>query len=279
LPGGGVGKYGKLHLPDEIVSSEFLTMSGSKFSTSRGTVIYVHDFLREFGPDSLRYFISVAGPETQDVDFTWEEFVRRVNFELANEWGNLVNRSISMAHKNVGAIPTPTAVTADDEALKALSRDAFGVVGAHLRQSRFKQAASEAMRVVGAANKYLSDQEPWKRKDDPARRDTILHTALQVVQDANTLLTPFLPHAAQKIHEALGGTGVWAAQPELQEVEDLDVPGQVNPILTGDYASEQATWESKPIEVGRPLDKPTPLFAKLDPKLGETGPSWAPVVD
>jgi methionyl-tRNA synthetase len=275
--GGTPGAFGTLNLPTEVVSSEFLKMSGSKFSTSRGTVIYVHDFLREFGPDSLRYFISVAGPETQDVDFTWEEFVRRVNFELANEWGNLVNRSISMAHKNVGAIPAPTAVTGDDEALKALSRDAFAVVGGHLRRSRFKQAASEAMRVVSAANKYLSDQEPWKRKDDPARRDTILHTALQVVQDANTLLTPFLPHSSQKVHEALGGTGVWAAQPRLEEVEDLDVPGQINPILTGDYAGEQARWESRDIEVGRPLEKPTPLFAKLDPKLGETGPSWAPV--
>ncbi|WIX81761.1 methionine--tRNA ligase [Amycolatopsis carbonis] len=276
--GGQAGKYGKLHLPDEIVSSEFLTMSGSKFSTSRGTVIYVHDFLREFGPDALRYFISVAGPETQDTDFTWDEFVRRTNFELANEWGNLVNRSISMAHKNVGAIPRPDAPTAADEELKELSRKAFDVAGAHLGRSRFKAAASEAMRVVTAANRYLSDQEPWKLKDDPARRDSVLHTALQVVSDANTLLTPFLPHSAQKVHEALGGTGVWAAQPELQEVEDLDIPGRINPILTGDYAGEQAKWESRPIEVGRPLQKPTPLFTKLDPGLGETGPDWAPIV-
>ncbi|WP_173426426.1 methionine--tRNA ligase [Amycolatopsis orientalis] len=275
--GGEPGKYGKLHLPDEIVSSEFLTMSGSKFSTSRGTVIYVHDFLRDFGPDTLRYFISVAGPETQDTDFTWDEFVRRTNFELANEWGNLVNRSISMAHKNVGAIPRPDAPTAADEELKALSRKAFDTAGAHLQRSRFKAAASEAMRVVTAANRYLSDQEPWKLKDDPARRDSVLHTALQVVSDANTLLTPFLPHSAQKVHEALGGSGVWAAQPELQEVEDLDIPGRINPILTGDYKAEQARWKSVPIEVGKPLEKPTPLFAKLDPELGETGPEWAPI--
>jgi methionyl-tRNA synthetase len=275
--GGEPGVFGTLNLPTEVVSSEFLKMSGAKFSTSRGTVIYVNDFLREFGPDSLRYFISVGGPETQDVDFTWEEFVRRINFELANEWGNLVNRAISMAHKNVGSIPRPARPEAADEELKALSRHAFEVVGAHLRRSRFKQAIGEAMRVVGAANKYISDQEPWKRKDDPERRDTILHTALQVVQDANTLLTPFLPHAAQQVHEALGGSGVWAAQPQLQEVEDLDVAGRMNPILTGDYAAEQARWESTPIEVGRPLAKPTPLFAKLDPKLGETGPDWAPI--
>ena len=275
--GGEPGKYGKLHLPDEIVSSEFLTMSGSKFSTSRGRVIYVEDFLRDFGPDTLRYFISVAGPETQDTDFTWDEFVRRTNFELANEWGNLVNRSISMAHKNVGAIPRPEAPTAADQELKELSRKAFDTAGAHLGRSRFKLAAGEAMRVVTAANKYISDQEPWKLKDDPARRDTVLHTALQVVSDANTLLTPFLPHSAQKVHEALGGTGVWAAQPEMKEVEDLDIAGRINPILTGDYAAEQATWKSVPIEVGKPLAKPTPLFAKLDPELGETGPEWAPI--
>ena len=127
------------------------------------------------------------------------------------------------------------------------------------------------MRVVTAANKYLSDQEPWKRKDDPDRRDTILHTALQVVQDANTLLTPFLPHAAQQVHEALGGSGVWAAQPEIREVDDLG-DGPAYPVLTGDYAGEQARWASTPIEVGRPLAKPTPIFTKLDPKLGETGP-------
>ena len=275
---GEVGTYGRLGLPDEIVSSEFLTMSGSKFSTSRGTVIYVDDFLREFGPDTLRYFIASAGPETQDTDFTWDEFVRRTNSELANEWGNLVNRSISMAHKNVGAIPRPETPTQADEELKALSRKAFETAGAHLQRSRFKLASTEAMRVVTAANRYLSDQEPWKLKDDPARRDTVLHTALQVVSDANTLLTPFLPHSAQKVHEALGGTGVWAAQPELQEVEDLDIPGRVNPILTGDYTTEQAKWESVPIEVGRPLQKPSPLFAKLDPELGETGPEWAPIV-
>jgi methionyl-tRNA synthetase len=274
--GGSPGTFGELNLPSEIVSSEYLTMSGSKFSTSRGTVIYVGDFLREFGPDALRYFIAVAGPENQDTDFTWEEFVRRQNFELANEWGNLVNRSVSMAHKNVGAIPKPVAVTEADTDLLAASRAGFDTVGDLLRRNRFKQAIGEAMRVVSSANKYLSDQEPWKRKDDPDRRDTILHTALQVVSDANTLLTPFLPHAAQKVHEALGGEGVWAAQPEITQVDDLG-DGPAYNVLTGDYETQQAVWESRPIEVGKPLQKPTPLFPKLPPELGEEGPEWAPI--
>jgi len=274
--GGTPGAFGTLNLPSEIVSSEYLTMSGSKFSTSRGTVIYVGDFLKEFGPDALRYFIAVAGPENQDTDFTWDEFVRRTNFELANEWGNLVNRSISMAHKNVGAIPKPVSPADADAELLAVSRAGFDTVGELLGRNRFKQAVGEAMRVVAAANRYLSDQEPWKRKDNPDRRDTILHTALQVVQDANTLLTPFLPHAAQQVHEALGGSGVWAAQPEIKEVDDLG-DGPAYPVLTGDYAGEQARWASTPVEVGRPLARPTPIFTKLDPALGETGPEWAPI--
>jgi methionyl-tRNA synthetase len=273
--GGTPGPFGRLRLPDEVVSSEFLTMSGSKFSTSRGTVIYVRDFLRDFGPDSLRYFIAVAGPENQDSDFTWDEFVRRVNFELANEWGNLVNRSISMAHRYIGSIPKPTSPAAVDGELLATARVAFEAVGTLLARSRFKQAISEAMRVVGAANKYLSEQQPWKRADDPDRRDTILHTALQVVSDANTLLTPFLPHAAQQVFEQLGGTGVWAAQPQLTQVSEDGGPDYA--VLTGQYAAEQARWQSVPLDIGRPLRKPTPLFPKLDPKLAETGPEWAPI--
>ena len=286
--GGEPGPLGDLELPTEVVSSEYLTMSGSKFSTSRGTVIYVRDFLREYGPDALRYFIAVAGPENQDSDFTWEEFVRRTNFELANEWGNLVNRSVSMAHKNFGEIPARGTLTAPDQALLDIAAAGFDAVGAHLARSRFKQAMSEAMRVVTAANRYISDMEPWKLKDDRERQATVLHTVLQVVSDANAMLTPFLPHAAQRVFETLGGTGIWAAQPEVREVVD-DVPadpigvgvpelGHPYPVITGDYTVEQAVWRRTEIVAGTPLEKPSPLFAKLDPALGETGPEWAPIV-
>jgi methionyl-tRNA synthetase len=274
--GGDVGPFGKLNLPTEVVSSEYLTMSGSKFSTSRNKVIYVGDFLKEFGPDSLRYFIAVAGPETQDSDFTWDEFVRRNNFELANEWGNLVNRSVSMAFKNVGAIPAASALTDADQELLGASRAAFDTVGDLLRRCRFKQAISEAMRVAGQANKYISESEPWKLKDDLARRDTVLHVALQLVSDINTLLTPFLPHSAQKVFEALGGTGTWAAQPEITVVTEEGGPDY--PTLGGNYAAEQAVWKSRPLPVGTPLAKPAPIFAKVDDKLGQTGPEWAPIL-
>lgn len=265
-----------LNLPTEVVSSEFLTMKGSKVDTSHGHVIYVRDFLREFGPDPLRYYIAVAGPEARDTDFTWDEFVRRNNTELANEWGNLVNRSVSMANKNNGAIPPAHELSPVDSELLAASRAAFDVVGDLLAHQKFKQAITEAMRVVSLANQYISQSEPWKMKDDPDRRDTVLHVALQVVSDANTLLTPFLPHSAQQVFELLGGTGVWAAQPEIRHVDEGEGTASY-PVLTGDYTAEQARWESRPIVAGTPLHKPTPLFRKLDDSLGETGPEWAPI--
>ncbi|RIV39371.1 methionine--tRNA ligase [Micromonospora radicis] len=266
---GEPGRLGRLNLPTEVVSSEFLTMEGRKFSSSRRVVIYVRDFLERYDADALRYFIAVAGPESNDTDFTWAEFLRRNNDELVAGWGNLVNRSISMAAKNFGEIPAvdPAGLTEADEALLAVARAGFTTVGDLIARHRQKQAIGEAMRVVAEANKYLSEQAPWKLKDaaDKPRMGTILHVALQVVSDANTLLTPFLPHSAQQVHQLLGGTGVHAPMPVIEEVEDLD-GGPGYPVLTGDY-TQGARWESVPLPVGRPLAAPKPVFRKLDPSI------------
>ncbi|WP_311489050.1 methionine--tRNA ligase [uncultured Corynebacterium sp.] len=288
--GGEQGELGELNLPTEVVSSEFLTMSGSKFSSSKGVVIYVRDFLKEFGPDALRYFIAVAGPENTDTDFTWDEFVRRINSELANEWGNLVNRTVSMAHKNFGEIPTPGEYTAEDQALLDEAKKAFGIVGDALQLSKFKAGMTEAMRIAARANQYIAAQEPWKLAKDETQRErlaTVLYVALQVVADVNTLMTPYLPFSAQKVFETLGGEGIWAAQPEIVEVKDesprtpvgvgLPEEGSTYPVIMGNYTEQQATWQRIELTPGTPLSKPKPLFQKLDPELAETGPEWAPV--
>ncbi|MDK3258843.1 methionine--tRNA ligase [Blastococcus capsensis] len=265
--GGTPGSYGRLNLPTEVVSSEFLTMEGRKFSSSRNVVIYVRDFLARYDADALRYFIAVAGPENQDTDFTWAEFLRRNNDELVAGWGNLVNRSVSMAAKNVGAVPTPGELTDDDRTLLATTSGAFAAVGDLLSRNRQKAAINEAMRVVGEANKYLSDQAPWKLKEDPARRDTVLHTALQAIKDCNALLTPFLPHSSQQVHDLLGGTGVWSVAPQIEEVTDLD-DGSPYPVITGSYDEGQAVWGSTPLAApGTPLAPPKPIFTKLDPSI------------
>jgi methionyl-tRNA synthetase len=183
-------------------------------------------------------------------------------------WGNLVNRTVSMVSKNLGAIPAAGALTDADHALLETSRGAFATVGELLALSRQKAAIGEAMDVVGAANKYLSDMEPWKlRTSDPDRMASVLHVALQIVDDAKTLLTPFLPSSSSRVHAMIRGADGWAAMPELVEVDEPTAAGSPSySVLTGNYETG-ARWASTPIEAGRQLAPPTPIFAKLDPSV------------
>ena len=116
--GGETGKLGPLNLPEQVVASEFMTMEGKKFSSSRGIVIYVKDILARYPVDAVRYYISIAGPETSDADFTWAEFVRHNNEELAASWGNLVNRVANLIAKNFGDSGGPFAAAGDRRCIR-----------------------------------------------------------------------------------------------------------------------------------------------------------------
>ena len=278
--GGEPGRLGVLNLPTEVVSSEFLTMEGKKFSSSHGIVIYVRDFLERYQADALRYFICAAGPETADADFTWAEFVRRTNGELVAGWGNLVNRTASMIHKRFGQIPEPGELEDIDRALLDAVEAGFASVGDLIAQHRQKAALGEAMRLVGEANKYVADTQPFKLKgEDPAtqaRLATVLHTLAQAVTDLNLMLSPFLPHAANDVDRVLGGSGRIAPMPRIEEVAELDpeylpeaFDGRTGyPIITGDY-QDAPTWGRHPVTVGTPVAKPTPVFTKLDESIVE----------
>ena len=276
--GGAPGDLGVLNLPTEVVSSEFLTMEGKKFSSSHGIVIYVRDFLSRYQADALRYFISAAGPETSDSDFTWAEFVRRTNGELVAGWGNLVNRTASMIAKKFGEIPTPGELQDIDRALLDAVEVGFAAVGNLIRHHRQKAALSEAMRLVGEANKYVTDTEPFKLKapEQQQRLATVLWTLAQAVTDLNLMLSPFLPHAANDIDRVMGGAGEIAPMPYIEEVAELDpqvLPADFEgrngyPIITGDY-TKVPTWERHPITPGTPIAKPTPVFVKLDESIVE----------
>ena len=272
--GGEPGAFGVLNLPTEVVSSEFLTFGDAQFSTSRGHVIYVRDMLERYGPDPLRYFICAAGPETSDAAFTWADFVTRNNSELVAGWGNLVNRTATMVAKNFGEVPAAGPLEEVDETVLATVRGGFESVGSLIERHRLRAAIAEAMRVVGEVNKYLTVTEPYKMKDESQRERlaTVLHVALQCVSDCNTLLAPFLPHAANKVHTVLGGVGEKFPMPVIEQVEELEPDNGAGltsyPVITGDYSATPA-WESRPIVVGTPIAKPTPVFTKLDPSVVE----------
>ncbi|QGH68647.1 methionine--tRNA ligase [Pseudactinotalea sp. HY158] len=268
--GGAPGPFGTLQLPTEVVSSEFLTMEGRQFSSSRGVVIYVRDMLERYQPDALRYFIATAGPESHDSDFTWSEFHRRTNDELVAGWGNLVNRTANLIHKNFGEIPAAGDLADIDRDLLATTEAGFAQVGDLVGSQRQRAAITEAMRLVADVNRYLSDTAPWKLKTDPARQGTVLHTAAQAIGDLNTMLAPFLPHSASAVQETFGataGSDRLAPQPRLEEVTDLDDPTRSYPIITGDYGASRGTWHRTPLVPGTPVGKPTPVFTKLEESM------------
>ena len=265
--GGEPGIFGELNLPTEVVSSEFLTFGEQAFSTSRGNVVGVREVLDLYGPDGIRYYICAAGPESNDSAFTWRDFVQRNNSELVAGWGNLVSRTAAMVAKSFGEIPAPGPLEPVDEQIRATVLGAFPTVGRLLERNRVKAALAEVMRVVGEVNAYVSRTEPFKLKgeDERERLATVLHTLVQSVSDLNTLLSPFLPHAANRVHGALGGTGEFAPMPTLTEVTGLDEADATRayPIIGGDYSSTPR-WDTVPVVVGTPITKPQPLFAKLD---------------
>jgi methionyl-tRNA synthetase len=221
----------------------------------------------------LRYFISVAGPENQDTDFTWAEFKRRTNDELVAGWGNLVNRTANLIHKNFGEIPTPGVREPADDQLLATTAAGFTTVGELVGGHRQRAGLQEAMRLVTEANRYLSETEPWKLKGDDQRErlGTVLHTAAQAISDCRTLLAPYLPHSAQAVHEAFGGTGTVSPLPRIEEVTDLDDDTRRYPVITGDYrlGATVGAWGRVDVVPGTVVPKPSPIFTKLDDSIVE----------
>jgi methionyl-tRNA synthetase len=258
------GGRGALELPDDIVASEYLTMEGKKFASSRGVGIYVRDFLSRYDADALRYYLVAAGPESQDTDFTWAEFVRRNNDELVATWGNLVNRALTVAHRNFGIVPEPNGLEPADLRLLQAVEAGVGQVGGLIEQARFKAALRVAMDLAGQVNQYASEQAPWATlAHDRERTGTVLYILLRCIDNLKTLLTPFLPFSCQVLHELLGYESVIAGPPELREVREDD--GSAHVVLTGDYDGWEGAWQPSELPPGQRLAEPRTLFRKLDP--------------
>ena len=264
--GGELGAGRTLELPHDVVATEYLTWEGRQFSVSRGIGLTVRDFLSRYDADALRFFLTIAGPETQDTDFTWSEFVRRNNDELVAKWGNLVNRTLTNAYRNFGEVPRPGQLTDRDEAVMRTVEDGFDAVGGLIEAARFRAALGEAMRLATAVNQYASDQAPWATiKTDRDRAATVLYVCLRCIDNLKIVFAPFLPFSSQALHELLGYDG-WIAGPlDIREVAEED--GSTHEVLTGDYAGWIGRWAPTELRPGQPLREPRPLFRKLE--LGE----------
>ena len=218
---------GSFVLPENVPANEFLNLEGQKLSTSKNWAVWLHEYLHEFPgkQDVLRYALTANAPETKDNDFTWRDFQARNDSELVAIYGNFINRILVLTHKYYGGqVPTPNTLTRVDQDTLQELHDLPNEVATSLDKYRFREASQTMMKIARLGNKYLADEEPWKKiKTDPERVQTIMHTALQVAAVLSLVSMPFLPQTADKLRHFLGLPQV-ASWDELSQNEWL-VPG------------------------------------------------------
>ena len=195
-----------LPLPRQVVVHGFLFNRGEKMSKSVGNVISPGTLADHYGVDALRYFFLREVPFGQDGNYSHEAIVGRINADLANDLGNLAQRSLSMIAKNCGgAVPAPGAFTEADRAILAEADALLDGARAALAGFALHDYLAQAWRVVGAANRYFTAEEPWiKRKTDPERMATVLYVTAEVLREVAVLVQPVMPAAMARLLDFLG---------------------------------------------------------------------------
>ncbi|MCB2154405.1 methionine--tRNA ligase [bacterium] len=255
--------FGGMNLPYDVPANEYLNMAGRKFSKSRGNVIGINDVLQRYQADAWRYALTALAPEAGDVNFTWDDFVERVNNELVATWGNLVNRALGFTFKRFdGAVPTPGELDDADRNLLAEIRAGFDSVGELYGAVKLKAAAAECRRLTSLVNQYFTEKAPFKVvKEDPEAAGTIVFVALQAVDWLKILWSPILPASGQKLHEMLGYEGRLFGRQYTETVAD---ERGSHLVLRYDHTGATAKWEAGELKPGQALRKPEPLFVKLE---------------
>ena len=215
---------GNRHLPDQIVSSEYLTLEGRKISTSQNYAIWVKDLLENYEADSIRYYFLANGPEKKDADFSWREYVHSHNGELLGAYGNFINRSLSFIIKYWdGVVPDGKDNPEISRQIEAL----FVTVGKRIESGLFKDALGEIFDFIRSANKFFDAEQPWitRTSDEEACKKT-LYQCVQIIANLAVLLYPFLPFSSEKVCKWLSINNKWEKQSVpagyvLSEVEIL----------------------------------------------------------
>ncbi len=214
-----------LPLPKRVYGHGFLFNRGEKMSKSVGNVIDPFALTDTYGVDPLRYFFMREVPFGQDGNYSHEAIVNRINADLANDLGNLAQRSLSMTAKHCdAAVPEPGAFSEADRAMLDQAEALPGKVRGAMEDFALHQALAEIWAVVGEANRYFASQEPWAlRKSDPARMATVLYVTAEVLRIVGILVQPFIPDSASKLLDLL------AVSPDQRLIAAIGEGGRLAP--------------------------------------------------
>jgi methionyl-tRNA synthetase len=267
-------------LPDNVPANEFLNLEGEKISTSRNWAVWMHEYLEDFRDrqDALRYTLCANAPENKDNDFTWKDFQARNNSELANIFGNFINRTVVLTHKYCGgAVPAADHYLKEDLAVLKELAAAPDRIAASLEQFRFREAIAEWMNVARLGNKYLADTEPWKAiRTDENRVRTILNVALQIACNLAILGEPFLPFTSRRLFRMLNiqelrwpsarntsnmshGHRINKEEILFSRIEDADIEKQLQKL-------KESREQNKPAQMVKEIKPETSFddFSKMD---------------
>jgi methionyl-tRNA synthetase len=214
-----------IELPKRVFAHGFLFNRGEKMSKSVGNVVDPFDLVKAYGRDAVRYFFLREVMFGQDGNYSPEVIANRINADLANNLGNLAQRSLSMIFKNCdGAIPEPSAFTAEDQAVLAAADALYGAARSEMERQAITKYLDAVWSVVADVNRYFAAEEPWaKKKTDPARMATILYVTAECVRQFAILAQPVMPESATKLLDLL------AVLPEARTFANLGAEGRLKP--------------------------------------------------
>ncbi len=276
--------HGDLILPDNVPAYEFLNLEGDKFSTSRNWAVWLHEYIEKYPTkiDELKYVLTAIAPESKDAEFTWKEYQTRVNSELADIFGNFVNRVMVLSHKYYeGKIPQKGELTEIDNSTLAEMAEIPTRIATLIRDYKLRDAQAEAMNLARLGNKYLAEQEPWKLiKTDPERVKTIMNIALQITANLSIVWSPFLPETSKRLQKMLkfnsddwkdaGKVDLLPANHTIGEasilfakIEDELVEKEVNILRNSNEIENETTFQKQKDMVT--FDE----FSKMDIRLGK----------
>ena len=229
-------------LPDDIFAGEFLSLEGRKMSTSKNWVVWVADFVKDFDSDLLRYYLTINAPLNKDTDFSWDEFQRRVNDELADVIGNFLHRTFTFTKKFFdGKVPEYKNPSEADLEFEQAIKELPDKVGDLIADMKFREGLVEIILTAKKGNKYFNDQEPWKAvKEDMEKASNCLYLSNQLCKAMAVLLKPYIPNKADAICEI------------------INIP-------------TENTWDDAKVflETGHEINKAKPLFKKIEDKVIE----------
>jgi methionyl-tRNA synthetase len=236
---------GEISLPDKIISSEYLTLEGKKFSTSNNWAVWVPDILENYNVDAIRYFILINGPEKRDTDFSWREFINSSNGELLGAYGNLVNRTLVFIKKYFdNKIPSGMI----DRPIKASILLLYKNIGSKIEGGEIKSALEEIFLFIRSVNKYYDDEKPWiTLKENVESCANTIYNCTQVIANVCNLLEPFIPFSSIKVKEWLGLKGSQWSYLEAQGGETLGIIG----ILFNRIDKDRIDYELNKLRMGQ----------------------------